>query len=109
MASNFNIKSVHRDGKTELKIGVDENSKIINGIGNKIIINNTDGTPAIISNYNIPCIPNDASEDNKLVTQDDLKKMMKNINDAINSMQDAMDSIQTLAHIVGLIDDEKGG
>ena len=106
MASNFNIKSVHRDGKTELKIGVDETAKIISANHDEVLFSNSDGTSAIISLYNIPCIPMDAGEDNKLVTQNDLKKMMKNINDAMNNMQEAMDSMMELAQIVGLIGGE---
>lgn len=106
MASNFNIKSVHKDGKSELKIGVDSNAKIISGIDNQVIFQNTDGTPALISSYNIPCIPIDADENNKLVTQEDLKKMMKNINEAMSSMQDAMDSLIELAQIVGISEEE---
>lgn len=102
MASNFNIKSVHKDGKSELKIGMDENAKIIKGNEEIVFFENTDGSPAIISSFNIPCIPIDASEDNKLVTQEDLKKMMKNVNDAISSMQEAMGSMKELAQILGM-------
>lgn len=107
MASSFNAKAVHRDGKAELKIGIDSNSKTINGVGDEVLIKNEDGTPAKISIYNVPYIPESASEDNKLVTQDDLKKMMKNINDAITNMQDAMDSLMQLAEIVGITDKEE--
>lgn len=102
MASSFNVKAVHRDGKAELKVGLDNNSKIFNGNGNEILISNEDGSPATISVYNIPYIPETASEDNKLVTQDDLKKMMKNINEAMNNMQEAMGSLMELAYIIGM-------
>ena len=94
MASKFNIKTVHCDGKSELKIGIDENAKIIDGIGNEFLIKNEDGTPAKISTENIPFMPEDVSEDNKLVSQKDLKKMMENI-------QDIIDAADNLAKIVG--------
>lgn len=102
MASSFNVKSVHRDGRAELKIGVDENAKIIEGQGDEVIFRKQDGSPAMISVYNIPYIPENANENNKLVTQDDLKKMMKSINEAMDSMQDAMASLVELSKIVGL-------
>ena len=101
MASSFNAKAVHRDGKAELKIGIDDNAKIIDGMGNEILFKNVDGTPATISAENIPFIPKDVDENNKLITENDLKKMMKNINDAISNMQDAMDALYQLAEIVG--------
>ena len=94
MASNFNIKSVDREGKSELKIGVDENAKIIDGIGNEIIIKNEDGSPSKIASENIPYMPDDVSEENRLVSQKDLKEMMKNIEDII-------DATNNLAKIVG--------
>lgn len=94
MASNFNIKSVHRDGKSELKIGVDENAKIIDGIGKEILIKNEDGSPAKIAAENIPYMPEDVSEENRLVSQKDLKEMMQNI-------QDIIDATNNLAKIVG--------
>jgi len=49
MASVYNLKGVHKDGKAELKIGLDENSKIIDGVGKEIIFKNDDDSPAIIS------------------------------------------------------------
>lgn len=106
MASSFNVKAVHRDGKAELKVGLDNNSKIFNGNGNEILISNEDGSPATISVYNIPYMPENVSEENKLVTQDDLKKMMKTINEAMTSMQDAMGSLMELAAIVGIQEEE---
>ena len=45
MASSFNVKSVHRDGKSELRIGLDENAKIIKGNEDEVYFTNTDGTP----------------------------------------------------------------
>lgn len=98
MASSFNVKSVHKDRKSELTIGLDENSKTIEGIGKEILIKNKDGTDAIIAKENIPGMPDNASEKNKLVTQEDLKKMMSNI-------QGIIDSANELAKIVGGLDD----
>ena len=101
MASKFNIKTVHKDGKSELTIGIDENAKTIDGIGNEVFISNEDGSPAKISKENIVGMPENVSDDNKLVTQKDLRDMMKNI-------QDIIDSANELARIVGSID-ENGG
>ena len=99
MASTFNTKAVHKDGKAELKIGIDDNAKIIDGVGDEFIIKNSDGTNAKIAKENIPYIPDNASDKNKLVTQDDLKSMMKNIKDIISSANE-------LAKIVCTLDDE---
>ena len=97
MASKFNVKTVHKDGKAELTIGVDENAKTIDGIGNKIIIKNEDGSAAKIAKENIIGMPENVSDENKLVTQKDLNDMMKNI-------QDIMNAANELAKIVGNID-----
>lgn len=99
MASSYNLKSVHRDGKSELKIGIDKTAKIIEGTEKELHIKNADGTNAVISRENIPCIPSNASEKNKLVTQEDLKAMLENITDII-------ESANALAKIVGGLDDE---
>lgn len=99
MASNFNVKSVHRDGRTELKIGVDENAKIIDADGKVIQFKNTDGSDAKIDKHNIVGMPENVSDSNKLITQDDLKYMMKEI-------LEIMDSAKTLAKIIGLDIDE---
>ena len=98
MASKFNIKSVHKDGKSELTIGVDENAKTIDGVGNEIKITNADGSDAKIAKENIPGMPSNVSDKNKLVTQEDLKKMM-------DSIPDIMAAANELAQIVGGIDD----
>jgi len=95
MASNFNMKCAHKDGKSQLTIGVDENSKTIEGINDELIIKNKDGSAAKISKENIPGMPDDVSEENKLITQKDLQEMFKNISDI-------MDSAGKLAEIVGL-------
>jgi len=102
MASKFNIKSVHKDGKSELTIGVDENAKTLDGVGDTLVIKNNDGSNAKLAKENLPFVPEDASEDNKLVTQQELKAMMRNIRDII-------DSANELAKIVGGLDDSKGG
>jgi len=106
MASSFNIKSVHREGKAELKIGIDENAKIIDGIGKEVIIKNEDGTPAILSNLNINCIPENANENNKLVTEEDLRKMVDQIQKAIQSTNDTLEALNQLASIVGTDDSD---
>ena len=98
MASKFNAKQVSWDGKTKLILGEDENSKIIEGKDNEFIIKNTDGSYAFIAPENIPGMPDNVNEDNKLVTQNDLKEMMKNINDII-------ESANNLAKIVGGFED----
>ena len=97
MASNFNMKAAHRDGKTEFTIGIDENAKIIDGIGEEILISNKDGSPAKIAKENIPYMPENVSETNRLVTQQDLKDMMENISNIMNAAE-------KLAIIVGGID-----
>ena len=45
MASSINAKSIHRDGKS-IMIGVDENSKILEGDGKILKITNKDGSAA---------------------------------------------------------------
>ena len=101
MASKFNIKTVHKDGKAELTIGLDENAKTIDGIGNEVLITNEDGTAAKIAKSNIIGMPDNVSEENKLVTQKDLRDMMKNI-------QEIIDAANELAKIVGGLDGEGG-
>lgn len=101
MASVFNLKGVHRDGKSELKIGVDENAKIIDGIGDEIIFKNDDGTPARISLENFPFLPNNVNEKNKLVSQEDLQKIVNQIQTAIQSTNETMQSLLDLSKIVG--------
>lgn len=101
MASNFNIKSVHRDGKSELKIGVDENAKIIDGIGKEILIKNEDGSPAKIAVENIPYMPENISENNKLVTQSDLEKMKTEILKAYKAQAESLEALMNLEKIVG--------
>ena len=108
MASTFSVKKVHRDGKTELTIGVDENAKTIGGFGKEIIIKNVDGSPAKIANENIVGMPENVSETNKLVTQEDLNKMMVKINNAIKYQDESMKELLELAKIVGM-SDNKGG
>lgn len=108
MASIYNMKGAHKDGKAEFKIGIDENSKIIDGIGNEIKITNQDGSPAKISKENIPFLPDDVSESNKLVTEKDLKDMMTKINNALKSQAESMTALLELARIVGAYDNEKG-
>lgn len=95
MASTFNTKCVHKDGKSELKIGIDENSKIIDGNGKIVKITNNDGTDAKIAKENIIGMPENVSETNKLVTQEDLKQMMKNVSEI-------MESAKELAKILGM-------
>lgn len=103
MASIFNLKGVHKDGKAELKIGIDENSKTIDGIGNQVIFKNEDGSSAIISAENIPYMPENASEDNKLVTQKDLQDMSKKIIEAMKAQAESLNALAELAKIVGSI------
>lgn len=98
MASTLNAKTIHRDGKAEIKLGLDNNAKILEGEGNELVIKNTDGTDAKIAKENIIGMPFNVSEENKLVTQSDLKAMMANIKDII-------DSANELAKIVGGLDD----
>lgn len=100
MASSINAKSIHRDGKSKVMIGLDENSKILEGSGKTLKITNNDGSAAKISNENIIGMPDNVSDRNKLVTQEDLKKMMKNIEDII-------ESANQLAKIVGGLDNEE--
>lgn len=100
MASSINAKSIHRDGKSRIMIGVDENSKTLEGDGKILKITNKDGSAAKISNENIIGMPDDVSEKNRLVTQEDLKKMMKNIEDII-------ESANQLAKIVGGLEEEE--
>lgn len=95
MASSFNAKCVHKDGKTELKIGIDESAKIVNADGEVIQFKNSDGTDAKIDKKNIVGMPENVSDENKLITQADLRKMIKEITDII-------DSAKTLANIVGV-------
>lgn len=95
MASSFNAKCVHKDGKTELKIGIDESAKIVNADGEVIQFKNSDGTDAKIDKKNIVGMPENVSDENKLITQADLRKMIKEITDII-------DSAKTLASIVGV-------
>lgn len=102
MASTFNAKTVHKDGKAELKIGIDKNAKILEGNENILVIKNSDGSRAELSTQNIPCIPEDATKDNPLVTQKDLDEMKKYIGEIISAAN-------SLARIVGSSDDEKGG
>ena len=97
MASTFSVKKVHRDGKTELTIGIDENAKTIDGIGKEIIIRNVDGSPAKIANENIVGMPENVSETNKLVTQEDVNKMMAKINNAIRYQDESMQELLELA------------
>lgn len=99
MASTFNAKCVHKDGKAELKIGIDKNAKIIDGDGQTVTFKNIDGSDAKIDKKNIIGMPDNVSETNKLITQDDLKSMMKEINDI-------MESAKALARIVGGLDDD---
>lgn len=101
LASSFNVKSVHRDGKAELKIGIDSNTKILDGIGDYLLVKNEDGTPAKISNVNIIGMPENVSESNKLVTQADLKEMMKKVNSALESTNETISALKELASIVG--------
>ena len=101
MASVFNLKGVHKDGKAELKIGLDKNAKIIDGEGNEIVFRNDDGTPAKISKENLPFIPDNLSEKNCLVTQEDLKQIIKYVNDALKSVSDAEIALNELSKIVG--------
>lgn len=98
MASKFNARQISWDGKAKVILGEDENSKVIEGNGEEFIIKNLDGTDAKIAKENIPYLPKDVSETNKLVTQNDLKEMMKNINDII-------ESANNLAKIVGGFED----
>lgn len=95
MASTFNTKCVHKDGKSELKIGIDENSKIIDAMGKIVKITNNDGSDAKIAKENIIGMPENVSETNKLVTQEDLKQMMKNVTEI-------MESAKELAKILGM-------
>lgn len=97
MASTLNAKTIHRDGKAEIKLGLDNNAKILEGKGNELIIENTDGTPAKIAPENIVGMPEGVSDTNKLVTQADLKRMYDLINDI-------KDSAEELGRIVGGID-----
>lgn len=97
MASTLNAKTIHRDGKAEVKLGLDENAKILEGEGKAFIIKNADGSDAKIAKENIIGMPDNASDENKLVTQSDLRAMMTNIKDII-------DSANELAKIVGGID-----
>ena len=97
MASTLNAKTIHRDGKAEVKLGLDENAKILEGEGDELIIKNIDGSDAKIAKENIIGMPTNVSDDNKLVTQADLKAMMANIKDII-------DSANELAKIVGGLD-----
>lgn len=100
MASSFNAKAIHRDGKAEIKIGLnDDNVKIIEGIGTEFLIKNNDGTSAHIAKENIIGMPENVSEKNKLVTQKDLSDMMKNI-------QDIFEATTNLAKIVGGINED---
>lgn len=101
MASTFNAKKVHKDGKSELTIGVDENAKTLDGIGNTLSIKNADGTNAKIAKENIPFLPDNVSETNKLVTQEDLKEMM-------TELTNIMESTIKLAKIVGGYNDGNG-
>lgn len=98
MASTLNAKTIHRDGKAEVKLGLDENAKILEGEGDELIIKNIDGSDAKIAKENIIGMPTNVSDDNKLVTQADLKAMMANIKDII-------DSANELAKIVGGLND----
>lgn len=104
MASVYNLKGVHKDGKAELKIGLDENSKIIDGVGKEIIFKNDDDSPAIISIQNMPYIPEDANEKNKLVTQKDLQDMSRKLYEAMRAQNESMEALIELAKIVGSID-----
>ena len=54
MASTLNAKTVHKDGKTELKIGLDKDSKILEGHEGTLTIKNADGSDAKIARENIP-------------------------------------------------------
>ena len=98
MASTFNAKKVHKDGKSELTIGIDENAKTIDGIGDTLKITNADGTATKIAKENIVGMPENVSETNKLVTQEDLNKIIKGVTEI-------MESAKELAKILGL--DEK--
>lgn len=97
MASTLNAKTIHRDGKAEVRLGLDENAKILEGEGSELIIKNIDGSDAKIAKENIIGMPENASDENKLVTQADLRAMMSNIKDII-------DSANELAKIVGGLD-----
>lgn len=100
MASSFNAKAIHRDGKAEVKIGLNDNNvKIIEGIGDEFLIKNIDGSSAKIAKENIIGMPESVSEKNKLVTQKDLQDMMKNI-------QDIIDATANLAKIVEGINED---
>lgn len=100
MASSINAKVIHRDGKANIKLGLDEtNSKILKGDGDFLKIENSDGSSAKISAENIPFIPDDLSDENRLVSQKELREMMKNI-------KDIMDAASELAKIVGGISNE---
>lgn len=103
MASTWNVKTLHKDGKAEVKIGIDENAKIIEGEGKEVVIKNTDGTSAKISKENIPGMPDDVSDENKLVTEADLIKMKQEILKGIKSQADSLQSLLELAKIVGTI------
>lgn len=94
MASSINAKIIHRDGKSQVKLGLDENSKVLEGNGNILQIKNVDGSNAKIAKENIPGMPDNVSEKNKLVTQDDLRAMMKNISEIIENANE-------LAAIIG--------
>jgi hypothetical protein len=87
MASTFNAKTIHKDGKTELRIGLDDNSKILEGNKDELIIKNPDGSDAKIAKENIVGMPNDVSEENKLVTQKDLEAMLDEIKNITTSAQ----------------------
>ena len=100
MASTLNVKTIHRDGKAEIKLGLDNNSKIFEGEGNELLVKNIDGTPAKIDKKNIIGRPDTVSEKNKLVTQDDLNKMAIEIHKALSAQAESMQSILQLAKIV---------
>lgn len=107
MASTLNAKTIHRDGKAELKLGLDNNSKILEGEGTEFIIKNADGTNAKIAKENIVGMPDNVSEKNKLVTQNDLNKMANEIHKALAAQAESMQSIIHLAKIVGGLNGEK--
>jgi len=77
MASNFNVKKISWDGKAKVILGDDDNSKIIEGSGEEFIIKNADGSDAKIAKENIPFMPEDASEENKLLTENDKTKLRR--------------------------------
>lgn len=105
MASTFNAKIIHKDGKAEIKLGIDENAKIIEGSKNKIIFKNQDGTDAKIAKENIPFIPESASEENRLVTMEDLNLMKREITKAYKSQLESLQALTELAKIVGNLDE----